>query len=173
MRLLLLASNFTEVRPGLIFWTLITFIILFFVLRKVAWGPVLDLVEDRERQINNAIEAARRERAEAEKMLAEQKTAIAEARKESAEMIRRSQSDMEAFKEQMMAEARKKAEEEMTNARRMIQEERTKAIAEVKGTAVDLALAAAEKLISERMDDAKHRQMAEQFIEQLPKQPRV
>jgi F-type H+-transporting ATPase subunit b len=173
MRLLLLASALTEVRPGLIFWTLVTFIVLLVVLRWKAWKPILDLVEERERQISSSIETAKRERAEAERMLAEQKTAIAEARRESAEMMRKSQTEMEQFREQLMADARKRAEEELTNARRQIQEEKAKAVAEVKGVAVDLALQAAEKLLAERLDDPKHRQLAEQFIDQLPKQPRA
>ncbi len=173
MRLLLLSSALTDVRPGLIFWTLVTFIVLLVVLRWKAWKPILDLVEERERQISSSIETAKRERAEAERMLAEQKTAIAEARRESAEMMRKSQTEMEQFREQLMADARKRAEEELTNARRQIQEEKAKAVAEVKGVAVDLALQAAEKLLAERLDDPKHRQLAEQFIDQLPKQPRA
>jgi len=167
--LLLLASSLTEIRPGLIFWTLVTFFFVAVVLRWKAWGPVLSLVEEREKQITSSIETAKRERAEAEKLLSEQKAAIAEARRESAEMLRRSQGEMEKFKEQLMADARKKAEEELANARRLIGEERTKAVAEVKAVAVDLALQAAEKLLSERLDDAKYRQLAQQFIEQLPK----
>lgn len=170
MRFLLLASDITTVNPGLIFWTIITFLFVAIVLRWKAWGPILSLVEEREKQINNAIESAKRERAEAEKMLTEQKAAIAEARREAADMVRKSQAEMEKFKEQMMADARKKAEEELASARRQIQEEKAKALAEVKSMAVDLALSAAERLIGEKMDDSKHRSMAEQFIEQLPKQ---
>jgi F-type H+-transporting ATPase subunit b len=170
MRFLLLASDITTVNPGLIFWTIITFLFVAIVLRWKAWGPILSLVEEREKQINNAIESAKRERAEAEKMLTEQKAAIAEARREAADMVRKSQAEMEKFKEQMMADARKRAEEELASARRQIQEEKAKALAEVRSMAVDLALSAAERLIGEKMDDSKHRSMAEQFIEQLPKQ---
>jgi F-type H+-transporting ATPase subunit b len=167
--LLLIASGFTEIRPSLIFWTLVTFALVALVLRWKAWGPILSVVEEREKQITAAVESAKRERAEAEKLLAEQKSAIAEARRESAEMLRKSQADLEKFKEQVMADARKKADEEIASARRQIQDEKMKALAEVKSTAVDLALAAAEKLLGERLDDAKHRTLAEQFIADLPK----
>jgi len=169
MSFVLLASSLTEIRPGLIFWTLVTFILVALVLRWKAWGPVLSLVEEREKQITNAVESAKRERAEAEKMLAEQRTAVAEARREAADMMRKSQADLEKFREQVMADARKKADEEILNARRQIQEEKMKALAEVKTSAVDLALAAAERLLGERLDDAKHRQLATQFIDALPK----
>ena len=162
-------SAFLNIHTGLIFWTLVTFGLVLLVLRWKAWGPILNVVEEREKQIAAAVEAAKRERAEAEKLLAEQKTAIADARREAQDMMRRSQADMEKFKEKVMADATKQAAEELANARRQIQDERAKAVAEVKATAVDLAIAAAEKLLSERLDDAKHRQLATQFIEQLPK----
>jgi F-type H+-transporting ATPase subunit b len=169
MSMILLASSFTEVRPGLIFWTLVTFGILFLVLRAFAWRPMLDLVEEREKQITNAVESAKRERAEAEKLLAEQKTAIAEARREAAEMMRKSQADLEKFRQEVMAKSTQQAEAELEGARRRIQEEKDKAVAEVKGLAVDLAIDVAQKLIGERLDDTKHRALAEQFVDQLPR----
>ncbi|HVG62775.1 MAG TPA: F0F1 ATP synthase subunit B [Hyalangium sp.] len=163
-----LAASFLEVRPGLIFWTLITFVLVFFVLRWKAWGPILALVDEREKQITSAIESAKRERAEAEKLLADQKTAIAEARREAAEMMRRNQQEVEKYREELMAKSRKEAEEFKAQARREIDDQKAKAIAEVRGMAVDLAMEVAGKLISERMDDAKHRALAEQFVKGLP-----
>src|SRR5688500_3346189 len=111
MSTLLLASSFIDVRPGLIFWTLVTFILVAIVLRAKAWKPILELVAERERQINNAVESAKRERAEAEKLLAEQKTAIAEARREAAEMMRKTQADMDKFREELKSNARKEADD--------------------------------------------------------------
>jgi F-type H+-transporting ATPase subunit b len=166
--LLLLASSFTEVKPGLIFWTLVTFVAVALILRSRAWGPILSLVEEREKQIAASVESAKRERAEAEKLLADQKVAIGQARQEAADMMRKSQAEMERFKEQLMAEARKKAEEELESARKQIQEEKHKAIAEVKGMAVELALQATERLLGEKMDEPRHRKLAEQFIDGLP-----
>lgn len=164
----LAASSFVEVRPGLIFWTLVTFVLVAVVLRRVAWGPILSLVEEREKQITNAIESAKRERAEAEKLLADQKTAIAEARREAAEMMRRNQQEMEKYREELMAKSRKEAEEFKAQARREIEDQKSKAIAEVRTMAVDLGMEVAGKLISERMDDAKQRALADQFVKGLP-----
>ena len=170
MNALLFASGFTDIRPGLIFWTLVTFILVALVLRAKAWKPILDLVSEREKQIHNAIESAKRERAEAEKLLAEQKVAIAEARRQAAEEVQKNKAEMEKFREELMAKSRKEAEELKVSAAREIAAERQKALAEIKGISVDLALQIAEKLISEKMDDNKHRVLAEQFIDQLPKQ---
>ncbi|PZR07283.1 MAG: ATP synthase F0 subunit B [Archangium gephyra] len=170
MNFLLLANNaFTDVKPGLIIWTWITFIIVAIILRKFAWGPLLSAVEGREKNITNAIESAKRERAEAEKLLAEQKTAIAAARQEAADAVRKTQADMEKFREELMSKARKEADSLKDDATRAIAEERTRAIAEIKGEAVKLSIAIAEKLLSEKLDDAKHQQLAQQFVTDLGK----
>lgn len=170
MNALLLASNtFTDVKPGLIVWTWITFIIVMVLLRKFAWGPLLSAVEGREKNITNAIESAKRERAEAEKLLGEQKTAIAAARQEAAEAVRKTQGEMEKFREELMAKARKEAEAMKADAQRAITEERAKALVEIKGEAVKLSIAIAEKLLSEKLDDAKHQALAQQFVTDLAK----
>ena len=173
MNHLVLAAGFTDVRPGLIFWTLITFFIVAFLLRRLAWGPILKAVDQREKAISDSIESAKRERAEAEKLLGEQKTAIAGARAEAAEMMRKNQADMEKFREDLMGKSRKEAEDLKTDARRSIEEERTKAVAEIKKHTVALALQVAEKLIEEKLDDAKHKALAEKFVQELGKQPRA
>jgi F-type H+-transporting ATPase subunit b len=167
---LVLAAGFTDVRPGLIFWTLVTFILVALVLRWKAWGPILSLAEEREKAISNAIESAKRERAEAERLLAEQKTAIAEARREAAEMIRRNQAEMERFRDEMKANAQREAEALLETARRQISEERAKATAELKAVSVDLAIEIAQKLLGEKMDDSRHRALAQQFVQGLPAQ---
>ncbi|MBM7111987.1 F0F1 ATP synthase subunit B [[Archangium] primigenium] len=163
-----LAASIVEVRPGLIFWTLVTFLLVAFVLRWKAWGPILAVVEEREKQITSSIEAAKRERVEAEKLLAEQKTAIAEARREAQELLRRNQQEVEKFREELMAKSRKEADEFKASAQREIEEQKAKAIAQVKAMTVDLAVEVAGKLLSERLDDTKHRALAEQFVRDLP-----
>lgn len=168
--LLLAVGSLTDVDPGLIFWTLVTFIIVAIVLRKVAWAPLLKAVDEREKQIHGSIEAAKRERAEAEKLLADQKTAIAAARAESADAVRKTQAEMERFREELMAKSRKEAEDLKADARKTIEAERNKAVTEIKGEAVNLAIQIAEKLLAEKLDDTKHRALAEQFVADLGKQ---
>ena len=65
-----LLASLIDVNPGLIAWTLITFIVLMFVLSRVAWKPILGLIDEREKAIVDAIDAAKKERAEAERLLA-------------------------------------------------------------------------------------------------------
>ncbi len=171
MPLLLAESGFLEVRPGLIFWTLVTFVLAFFVLRRVAWGPILARVEEREKTIQGALDAAKHERAEAEKLLGEQKAAIATARREAAEMVRKNAEDVERLRADLLAKARAQAEELKADAKRSIDEEKVKAVAEVKDVAADLAVQIAEKLLGEHLDADKQRKLAQQYVESLGKKP--
>lgn len=169
MNVLLFAASLVEIRPALILYTLITFGIVALVLRWKAWGPILSLAEEREKQITNAIESAKRERAEAEKLLAEQKAAIAEARREAAEMMRKNQSDVEKFRDELMAKARAEAEAQKAEAARAIAEERQKAVTEIRGMAADLAVDIARKILGTELDASKHKALADQYVASLPK----
>lgn len=169
MNVLLLAAPFTDVKPGLIIWTWITFLIVLVLLRKFAWGPLLSAVDSREKNIVNAIESAKHARLEAEKLVLEQKAAVTQARQEAAEQVRKTQGELEKFREELMAKARKEADELKLEARRGIEEERQRAINELRAETVKLSIQVAEKLIAERLDEAKHRALAEQFVADLAK----
>ena len=162
-------ASLVEVNPGLTFWTIITFIVVFVVLRWKAWGPILQMVQEREKAIQDAIDAAKRERQEAEKILGEQKQAIAEARREASELIKKNQAQVEKAREDLLARSRKDAEEILTAARRQIQDEKTKAIAE-RGFAVDLALLAAQRLVESSMGEPQQRQLVTEFIAGLERE---
>ena len=159
-----LAASLIEVNPGLTFWTIVTFIVVFGVLRWKAWGPILQLVQDREKAILESIEAAKRERQEAEKILGEQKQAIAEARREASELVKKNQAEVERVREDLMAKSRKDAEELVAGARKQLEDEKLKAIAEVRGYAVELALQAAQRLVESSLDETRQRQLVTEFI---------
>jgi F-type H+-transporting ATPase subunit b len=171
MPLLLAESGFLEVRPGLIFWTLVTFVLASYVLRRVAWRPILKRVEDREKSLQADLDGAKHERSEAAKLLGEQKEAITASRREAAEMVRRNAEDVERLRADLLSKARAQAEELKADAKRAIDEEKMKAVAEVKGVAADLAVQIAEKLLGEHLDADKQRKLAQQYVESLGKPP--
>jgi F-type H+-transporting ATPase subunit b len=167
MPIVLAVSDLVAVRPGLIFWTLVTFILVALLLRRVAWGPILKVVDEREKTIAASIESAKRERAEAERLLAEQKDAIQKARAEAADMMRRNAEDVEKLRKDLVSKARAEAEAEKTDALREIQSEKTKAINEVKNVAADLAIQIAERLLDERLDASKQKELANQYLAEV------
>lgn len=167
MPIVLAASSLVDVRPGLIFWTLVTFFLVALLLRRVAWGPILKVVDEREKAIAASIESAKRERAEAERLLAEQKDAIQKARAEGAEMMRRNAEDVEKLRNELISKARAEAEAQKTDALREIQNEKAKAVNDVKNIAAELAIQIAERLLNERLDATKQKELASQYLAEI------
>jgi F-type H+-transporting ATPase subunit b len=164
----LAAGGLTDINPGLTLWTGITFLVLLVVLGKFAWGPIVRMLAERESTIRDAINSAKKERAEAERLLAEQKQALATAQREAAELARRNQQDAEALRQELAARARKEADELVNTARQQIAEEISKARAELKAQVADLAIDAAGRLVKASLDEKSQRKLVEEYIAQLP-----
>jgi F-type H+-transporting ATPase subunit b len=164
----LAAGALTDINPGLSLWTAITFLVLVVVLSKFAWGPIVGMLAEREKTIRDALDQAKKERAEAEKLLTEQKAVFANAQREASEIAKRNQLEVEAFRQELTAKAKKEADELVASARRQIVEEKSKAIAEVKSYVADLAIEAAGRLVKASLDEKAQRQLVAEYIEQLP-----
>jgi F-type H+-transporting ATPase subunit b len=164
----LAAGGIADINPGLTLWTAITFLVLLVVLARFAWGPIIKMLDEREGSIRDAIESAKKERAEAERLLAEQKSALAAAQREAAELAARNQKDVEALRQELTARARKEADDLVANARRQIGEEKAKAVAELKGMVADMAIEAATRLVKSSLDEKTQRQLVEEYLKQLP-----
>ena len=165
---MLAAGTITDLNPGLTIWTAITFLLLLVVLSRFAWGPIVKMLNDRERTIKDAIEAAKRERLEAERLLSEQKQSLAQAQREAAELARRNQQEVEALRQELTTRARKEADELVATARQQIAEELSKARAELKAQVADLAIDAAGRLVKASLDETAQRRLVEEYIAQLP-----
>jgi F-type H+-transporting ATPase subunit b len=163
-----LAAGIMDLNPGLTLWTAITFLVLIVVLGKFAWGPIIKMLDERERTIREAIDQAKKERAEAERMLIEQKASLAAAQREAALLAQRSKQEVEAMRLELTARARKEADDLVAQARQQIQEEKAKALLELKGQVADLAIEAARRLIQSSLDEKSQRALVEEYIAQLP-----
>lgn len=164
----LAAGGITDINPGLTIWTGITFLLMVAVLAKFAWGPIVKTLLERERSIRDAIDSAKKERAEAEKLVAEQKTLLVRAQREAAELAKRNQQDVEKLRVELTERARKDADELVQTARQQISEEKAKAIAEIRDQVADLAIDAASRLVKANLDDKAQRALVEEYIRQLP-----
>jgi F-type H+-transporting ATPase subunit b len=166
----LAAGGITDINPGLTIWTGITFLLLLFVLRRFAWGPIVGMLNERERTIREALEQAKHERLQAEKLLAEQKEALTHAQREAAEIARRNQQEVEALRQDLTARAQKEAAAMLADARKQVAEELARARAELKAEVVDLAIDAAAQLIKANLDTKAQRTLVEEYISQLPRE---
>src|SRR5207245_9006931 len=104
---MLVAAGLTDINVALVVWTTITFLILIVVLGKFAWGPILQMIETREKTIADAIESAKKERAAAETAAGEMRAALEQARVAAAELVRKNQQEVAAAKTELMEAAKK------------------------------------------------------------------
>jgi F-type H+-transporting ATPase subunit b len=152
---------------GLMVWTLIIFVLLLFVLSKYAFGPLTRAVENRERALQAAIDAAKRDRDAAAKLLAEHQAAIEAARGEAQRLIAEGRAISEKMRADLLETTRKEQQDMLERAKRDIEAEKVKAIAQLRREAVDLALAGASKVIEQNLDSSKNRHLVEAYLSSL------
>jgi F-type H+-transporting ATPase subunit b len=153
---------------GLMFWTLIIFVILAYILSKFAFKPITKAVEEREKALEDAIAGAKAHREAAAKLLAEHQAQIEGARAEAQKMIVEGRQIGEKIRAEMVEETRGQQQEMLERARREIEAEKVRAIADLRREAVDLAIAGASKVIEKNLDDASNRHLVESFHSSIP-----
>lgn len=154
-------------RTGVMFWTLILFLVLLFVLSKFAFRPLLSAVEARERSLEEAIAAAARDREEAARLLAEQQRQLEASRTEGQRLLAEGRQAGERMRAELLEQARREQQEMLERARHEIGLERDRAIADLRREAVDLAVAGASKVIERNLDDQTNRRLVESFLASL------
>ncbi len=152
---------------GLIFWTLVTFLVLLFILTKFAWGPIIKAMNAREDGIKNDLDHAKKERDDAGKLLEEHRALLNQARRERAEAVEAGRKDAERLKAEILEEARKQREQLMKQAESQIEAGLRQARADLKGEAADLAIRAAGRLMGKSLDDATQRRLVEDYLADL------
>jgi F-type H+-transporting ATPase subunit b len=153
---------------GLMVWTLVIFVLLWTILSKFAFKPITKAVEDRERALQEAIDAAQRDREQAAKLLTDQRVQIEGARDEAQRIIAEGRVVGEQLRAKMLEETRAEQQDLLERARREIVTERDRAVAELRREAVDLAIAGASKVIEKNLDDASNRKIVESFLASIP-----
>jgi F-type H+-transporting ATPase subunit b len=157
---------------GLMFWTLFIFVVLFLLLRRFAFPAIFAAVEARERALDEAIAAARRDREDAARILEEHRRQIDAARADAQRLIAEGAKAGEKIRAEMVEEARHQQQEILERARQEIGAERDRAIAELRREAVDLAIRGASKVIERNLDDETNRKIVEEFLSDLQKAKR-
>lgn len=158
------------VNGGLMIWTLVIFGILLLVLRRFAWPVVLGAVRDREKALEDQIAAAERNRAESARLLEEHKQLLAEARTSAHALIADAKGMAEKERAVALEKTRAEQEELLARARREIGAERDRAVQELRREAVDLSLAAAGRLIGQRLESDADRDLVMKYLGTLEPQ---
>ncbi len=148
---------------GLIFWTLVAFLIVFFILRKFAWKPILQSLKERETSIATAISSAEKMKAEMGLMKSENEALLAQARDERAQMIK----EAKDVSNKMISEAKEKAKSEydriIAEAQVAIQQQKNAALTDVKNQVGKLVIEVSEKVLRREL---ANRNEQEAYIKQ-------
>ena len=157
-------TNLLDPNYGLMAWTLFVFVGLFLILKFFAFGPILKSVEAREQALEDAINAAKRDRDEAAKLLAEHRAKLDALHGEGQKIIADARVAAERVRSELVEQAHAEQAAMLARARQEIESEKTRAIAELRREAVDLAIAGASKVIEKNLDQDSNRKLVESFL---------
>jgi F-type H+-transporting ATPase subunit b len=149
------------------FWTVVVFVLLLLILKKFAYPALLGAVEARERALQEMLDEAERNRTESEALLAEHKKLLAEARTQAHGLLVEARTSAEKERALAMEKTLQEQQDLLERARRDIMGERDRAIAELRREAVELSLAAASKLIGERLTSETDRKLVQEYLASL------
>ncbi|MBO76368.1 MAG: ATP synthase F0 subunit B, partial [Gemmatimonadetes bacterium] len=156
-----------DINTGLSVWTIIVFVSLLLILRKYAWGPIVDAVDNREKGIQTAIDSAAELNAEAAKLLEEHREQMADARRKAGEILAEAKVAGERVRKELEEKARVEAQGIVERALAEIERERDGALETLRRESIDLALAAASQLMQESFDKETDRQLIERYLNDL------
>ena len=157
----------TAVTPGLYIWTIITFLLLFYVLAKFAWKPLLSMLEERESLIKRSLSDAETAREELQKINLESEAIITKARTEAQTILSDGKAAAEKIKDDTVAKAKKEASKIREEAKQQIKAEKDRAISDIKKEVVDLSLNVAEKLIKKNISEKDNASLIEESLEKI------
>lgn len=152
---------------GVSAWTVVIFLILLAVLVKFAFPAILGYANAREQRIQEILDAAARDRLEAEGILEKQRSELLEARQQAQQILAEARQAAERLHAEFTERARAEQGEMLARARLEIERESERATDMLRKEAVDLALAAAGKLIGERIDAKEDRALISSYLGQI------
>ncbi len=158
-----------DVNPGLIFWTVITFVVLMIILTKVAWKPIIAALNQRETAITEALEKAENAKEEARKVLDENQANLVHAEEEAKKIVDQSREFAEKLKEQMIIESKQQAKKIIEDAAAEIERQKESAFDELKSQVVQIAIQATEKILREKMDAESQKKIVNEYISEITK----
>ena len=157
----------TAVTPGLYIWTIITFLLLFYVLAKFAWKPLLGMLEERENLIKTSLNDAETARKELEKINLESEAIITKARTDAQSILSDGKAAAEKIKDDTVSKAKEEANKIKEEAKLQIKAEKDKAISDIKKEVVDLSISVAEKLINKNISEQDNSSLIEESLKEI------
>ena len=152
---------------GLTLWTIVTFLVLLVVLRWKAWGPLMDTLDERAKQIEESLSKAEKVTAEAEQQAEKNEEILNTARKEAQEIVGQARDAAEKLKSKLENDGKNQYNSMLEKASLQIETEKQKALSEIKNTVVDIALKASEKVIKRNLNNDDNKKMIEDTVDEF------
>jgi F-type H+-transporting ATPase subunit b len=164
----MLASNpLIQVTPGLMIWTIVCFLVTFFVLRRYAFGPIQKMIDDRRERIQNALQEADNARTEARNLLEEHRKLIGEAKGEAEEILSEARRVADAQRERVRDETEEDRQRRLEETRRQIEQATHQALGQIRDEVGRLSLVAAEKITRKSLTDADQQRLIDEALAEI------
>jgi F-type H+-transporting ATPase subunit b len=163
----LAANPLIEVSTGLMIWTLVCFAITFFVLKRYAFGPVQNLIDERRKRIREALDEADNARAEARRLLEEHRSLMSQARGQADEILSEARRVADAQGARMREELEADRQRRIDETRKQIEAETVRALEQIRSEVADLTVIATEKVTGKVLDESDQRRLIDEAIREL------
>jgi F-type H+-transporting ATPase subunit b len=165
--MLLAANPLIKVIPGLMIWTLISFAITLWVLKRYAFGPIQKLIDDRRERIRRAVEEADETRDEARRLLEEHRKLIADAKGEAESILAEARKISTAQQERMRQETEEDRQRRLEETKRQIEQATVQALGEIRREVASLSILAAEKITRKSLTDADQQRLIDEALAEI------
>ncbi len=155
---------------GLLIWTLLAFLIVFFILKKFAWKPILKGLKDRETTIADAISSAEKVKAEMAQLKSENEALLAKAREERAQMLKEARDTKDKIINEAKEQAKVEANKIIADANQAIQQQKMAALTDVKNQVGALVIEVSEKILRRELSNKGDQ---EKYIKQLAEEVKL
>ena len=156
-----------EVFHSLIFWSLISFLILFFLLKRFAFPPILEVLEERENKIRSEISDAEKLRQEAEEIKADLGKELKSAHEKAQTIIQMAGDESKKLQEKSIQETQSKVRQMQNDAEQEIQITRNKLLNEIRSYAAALTMASTEKVLKRSLSDDDKKRLVDESIDEV------
>ena len=149
----------------LLFWSFVSFGILFFVLYKYGFPAILEMLETREKKIKDSLDHAEKLQKEAKALMADYETRIKASRQEAEAILEKARARSQQILEESEKRSRQEAERALASTREEMEREKIKLLKEIRVVTVDLVLLAAEKVLQRSLREEDHKRLIEESVE--------
>ena len=160
-------ESFLGVNPWTALFTLLNFVALFLALKKYLWGPVMKMIADRQKEIDDIYADADVAKAQAEQLRIDYEEKLAQAKQTGDRIVKEATVRGQQRQEEILRQANADAEAVLCKAEADIAREKKKALDEAKTEIAGLAVDIAEKVVGHSLDNSDHGALVDQFIDQL------